>query len=284
MSADDSQSTRDSASLVSVIMAVHGGADCGFLRSAMASVLAQTWPTLELIIVFDGTVPEAIEEAVAEFEGRDGRVDRVVLRDNAGPGAARNAGISRARGEYVAILDADDLAEPERLERQIAFLCNNRADLVGCDYTLINERGEQVGVKRLPVDTESIRRHVLYYNPIGNSTVLARREIFVNHPYREDLRYGEDYAQWVHLLRCGYRLLNLPEALVRFRVPSRFIARRRGWLPFRTDLQNKSAAVVLYPLWQRPFLYPVAVVVAATRLLPAVVLAPIYAVGRWLTR
>ncbi|MEN9935455.1 MAG: hypothetical protein RLZZ387_2034 [Chloroflexota bacterium] len=122
--------------LVSVIMPTYNYGR--FLARAVESVLAQTWGDLELIIVDDGSTDGTPEVAAGL---RDPRV-RYVRQPNQGPSAARNTGIARARGEYLAFLDADDVWLPEKLARQVALLAARpEAALVygGCVY--VDERG-----------------------------------------------------------------------------------------------------------------------------------------------
>lgn len=274
----------DPAPLVSVVMATYTEDNPAHLEKAVASVLAQTCRDLELVVVLDGPVSKEIRQFLDGCIANDSRVRQIELSENKGPAAARNKGVAESRGAYVAILDADDIALPDRLEKQIAFIQETNADLIGSHYELIDEDGERLGIKRTPATPEAIRRKVWLFNPIGNSTVLARRETLVDNPYREDLRYGEDYNLWIRLLRKGCVLRNLPEPLVRFRTPPDFLRRRRGRERFRSDLANKFAALPLYNPLVRPFIAAGAFCIAATRLLPTPILALVYGAGRAATR
>ncbi|HEO70697.1 MAG TPA: glycosyltransferase family 2 protein, partial [Candidatus Hydrogenedentes bacterium] len=129
-----SEADGDRPPLVSVVLATHGGDSPAFLREALRSILEQTHTSLELLIVLDGPVSEparAFVEAVAET---DARVRLITLPANRGPARARNAGIGAARGEYIAILDADDVAAPERVAKQVAFVRATEADVAGSFY------------------------------------------------------------------------------------------------------------------------------------------------------
>lgn len=267
--------SHDRQPLISVVTAVYAGDEPRFLRESVESTLMQTYPHLELLLAIDGQLPDVLETLVREFE-QDERVRVVRLAENRGPAAARNAAIAAARGELVAILDADDVAVPDRLLRQEAFLWSNDADVAGSWYALIDGAGRKRGERRLPLFERDIRRRMPVLNAVANSTVLARREILLDHPYPEDLRYGEDYRLWIELLRAGYKIVNQPECLVRFRQDPQFAGRRRGWEPFKSDLRNKRRALALTRVWERPALALAGMCVAAGRLLPASLLQRAY--------
>jgi glycosyltransferase involved in cell wall biosynthesis len=263
-----STESHDRKPLISVVTAMYGGDAAGFLRESVESTLMQTYPRLELVLAIDGPLPDVLESLVDEF-ARDERVRVVRLAENRGPAAARNAAIAAAQGDLIAILDADDVSVPDRLLRQEAFLWSNDADVVGSWYALIDGSGRKLGERHLPLFDRDIRRRMPVLNAVANSTVLARREVLLKHPYPEDLRYGEDYALWIALLRAGYKIVNQPECLVRFRQDPQFAGRRRGWSPFTSDLRNKWRALPVAAAWERPVLAAAGVCVAAGRLLPA---------------
>lgn len=265
-----------STSLVSVVMPVHAGLDPAHLREAIESVLSQTYSALELIVVCDGEVGAEIAGYLSECTRADDRVRVLSLPRNEGPASARNAGIARARGAFIALLDGDDRALPERIERQVAFLRERAADLVGSQYRVIDESGAVTGRKYVPLDVEDVRRMMYLFNPIANSTVLARACVLKDHPFPTAYRYGEDYSLWVTLARLGYALRNQPEFLVDFRSSSNFLHRRRGLHPALTELTTKLRTLPLYRWCKRPWVVAVSITVALLRLLPAPVLAGAY--------
>jgi glycosyltransferase involved in cell wall biosynthesis len=268
-------------SLVSVIVPTCGRDNLTWLREAIASVLGQTYSNVECVVVVDGEI-SAEARAYLEQAGRgDSRVRVLPLEESAGQGRARNAGIAAARGEYIAMLDSDDVASPDRIEKQIAFLKATGVDLAGSCYWLIDGEGRELGRKFVPLGPNGVRKWLFLFNPIANSTVLAKTAVLKRHPYpvrQSDATgvFGEDYALWVTLERAGYHLRNQPECLVQFRVHEGFIGKRRGWLQFRTDVSTKLRAILLYNpvLW--PFVGLGALASAAARLLPERVVAGLY--------
>ena len=270
--------TRSETPLVSVVVATYGGDSLDHLGEAVESVLLQTHRNLELLIVADGPISVETQAYLSERARHDPRIVLLSLPENRGPGAARNLAIARARGSHIAILDADDRALPFRIERQLAFLRDSGAAVSGSAYNMIDAQGRATGKKRFPLGSASIRAAMYLYNPIANSTVLARAEVLKKHAYPESYRYGEDYALWIALARAGYALRNQPECLVEFRHDPNILARRRGLHHAHTELTNKLHTLPLYRIYKWPQVVAVAFAVSLVRLLPRPLLVPFYRV------
>ncbi len=262
--------------LVTVVTAVWEGDRPRYVAESVSSVLAQTHRELELIISIDGMLTDELEDVLAELAEGDARIRTVRSRVNQGPGAARNRAIREARGSYISILDADDVALPERIERQLRFLAQTNADVAGSFYELIDGNGRTIGNREVPKSSIAIRRAMALFNPIANSTVMARTEVLRDNPFDESLRYGEDYRLWIHLANAGLVMRNQPESLVRFRTGAGFVSRRRGWLQLRSDFANKMRALCLWPVLLWPVAFAGACVTTAARLLPAPLLRVLY--------
>jgi glycosyltransferase involved in cell wall biosynthesis len=121
---------------VSVIMPIYNASE--YLKPALDSVLEQTLSDIEVICIDDGSTDSSLE-ILKEYQERDSRV-RIVTETNAGPALARNNGIRRARGEYIAFLDADDFVEPRFLEELYGLAKRDDLDIAICKYDLYNSR------------------------------------------------------------------------------------------------------------------------------------------------
>lgn len=268
--------TSTESPLVSIVIATYAGDSLDHLGEALESALLQTHRNVEVIIVADGPISIETQTYLSERAQQDTRIVLLSLPENRGPGAARNLAIARAKGEYIAILDADDRALPLRIERQVEFLCETGADLVGSAYTIVNALGDPIGQKRFPIEPQRIRAVMCLYNPIANSTVLARADVMKKYTYPEAYRYGEDYALWITLARAGHDLRNMPDALVEFRHNETIMARRRGVHHAVTELMNKLRTLPLYAAYKWPIVVVAAFAIAAARLLPQSLLIPFY--------
>lgn len=155
--------------LVSVIIPAFNAA--GSIRLTLESVSAQTYPAIEVIVVDDGS-SDATTAIVEEFAANDPRF-HLIRQQNAGVGAARNAGIGKARGKYVAPLDADDLWMPEKLEKQVACMeeFGDMTGLVYCWYTFIDEHSQFTGRSRQCRLAGRLRHAMVLVNLTGNASV-----------------------------------------------------------------------------------------------------------------
>ena len=261
-------SSQETTPLVSVIVAVCADDRPELFRDALQSVFAQTLQNLECIIAADGPLPQALEAVIADCGEKGSRLRRVDLPVRSGPAAARNRAIAQARGKYTAILDADDVALPERLQRQFDMLEKSSMDVVGSRCHTCGADGGPVGQRRAPLGEANLRRTMWLRNPLVHSSVMTRTTLLREHPYPENLRYGEDYRLWVTLARQGYRIDNHPEELVRYFVNHAPKPHGGRWGRFTGDAVTRLLALRLLPLPLAALYAPAAVLVAGIRLMP----------------
>jgi Glycosyl transferase family 2 len=213
---------------VSVVLAVYNGA--ADLAQSIDSILQQSFADFELIAVNDGSTDgsAAILDAVSDPRAR------VVHQENRGLAATLNRGIALARGTYVARQDQDDLALPQRLVRQVAFLEANPA------CALLGTRAEiRVGDRPPerfhdhPLEDAALRFELLFDNPFVHSSVMMRKSAldvvggYSTDPARQP---PEDYELWSRLSR-RYQMANLPERLTIYRETPGGMSRAPAW-PF----------------------------------------------------
>jgi len=198
---------------VSVVLPVRDGER--FVHEAVESVLAQTYADLELIVVDDGST-DATPEILRGF--RDERL-RVLRQEPAGLVAALQCGVTEARAPLVARMDADDVSEPARLERQVELLERRpRVGMVATWTAVIDEEGHELRREVLPPAHADLARRLLLRNPFQHGSVVVRREALeAAGSYRDDYGANEDYDLWRRLAR-SWELACVPEVLYRYRV------------------------------------------------------------------
>ncbi len=270
--------------LVSVVTATYAGDDPHHLAEAIDSVAALTHRPLELHVACDGPLPDPVAEVLAQRASANPWIHIHALPGPAGPAAARNAVLPRCRGEFVAILDADDAMVPDRITRQIEYLTSHDLDLVASWLTVVDESGAPVAVRTFPESWQEVRAKAALFCPTANTAALFRRSLLAQFRYQENLRMGEDYRLWVDLLRAGRRIGNVPEPLTRYRTGRDYFARRRGWAYATSDLSTKLHALPLVAWWQRPFVVVIAGTSFVVRLLPAAWFQGAYRVFERITR
>jgi len=225
--------SRGKGPLVSVIMPSYN--ESGYIATAIQSVLAQTFDTFELIVVDDAST-DGTPEIVASFA--DPRIRLLVSPSNRGAAACRNAAVENASGSYLALHDADDISEPDRLARQVAFLeANPEIDILGTSTRWIDAKGKTIGVSVPETSHEAICACPLRGFGIAHASIVMRREVMeAIGGYDPELRRSEDYG---FLLRCvdDFRFANIRDILYVIR-----------WLPRRKwaevcERKNRKAQI-----------------------------------------
>jgi glycosyltransferase involved in cell wall biosynthesis len=218
------------------------------VREAVASILSQTMAELELIVIDD----ESSDATAAILESfRDPRL-HVARRPRGGLTSALNVALGLARAPFVARLDADDLALPERFDRQLGFLARNPdVGLLGTAAREVDATGRAVAVLRPPTGDAEIRRALIRRNPFVHSSVVMRRAVVEQAGgYDPAFPVAQDYDLWMRMSRVT-RMANLPELLVvRRLLPGRVTAvkqteRRRAEAYVRWRAVRSGA----YPPW-----------------------------------
>jgi glycosyltransferase involved in cell wall biosynthesis len=216
--------TRETTSLISVIIPVHNGAR--WLGETLKSVLAQTHRNLEIILVDDASTDEL---QTVLTENRDARLRVTRLESNIGVSAARNFGVDLSRGEYVAFCDADDICLPQRLAMQLAYL-QVHTDLGFCGTAFTCFDTEDRDTVMHPLSHREIREALMEGTCFGLSTVMIRAPLIKKARFDPALRVSEDYDLWCRLVLAGVRAGNLSESLVRYRWHPRQVSRDKAAL------------------------------------------------------
>jgi len=181
-----------------------------YIRRCLESVFTQTLKPMEVIVVDDGSA-----DSTAVLARKLGA--RVITKQNGGPAAARNTGINSTTGRWIAMLDADDYWDPEKLERQVAAL-RPGAVLVYCGARVFDECGSRGMMSA--ADPTQVKEMLRYRNPITTSTVLARRDALqLVKGFREDVSGVEDWDLWMRMRSTG-EYVGIDSALAHYYVSS----------------------------------------------------------------
>lgn len=264
-------------------MPVHAGIRPDHLAAAVDSVLEQTVPVDEFVVVEDGPLTAGLNAVLEAAERRlHGQVVRVRLPVNAGAGVANQAGLAVAQGAWIMKVDADDINLPHRVETQLAVCLERGVDVCGAAMLEFDETPEHiVAIRRSPRSMTEIRKRARFNNPMNHPTTFYRRDLALGVGGYPAMRFMQDYDLFARLLVSGATMANLDEPLVKFRGGPQMRRRRRGGevLRLEWELQRRlrSYGLVGWPLALRNFAVRV-----AFRLLPDSVLRLVY--GRVLSR
>jgi glycosyltransferase involved in cell wall biosynthesis len=218
-------SVHDVVPRVSVLMTVYNAE--AFLRTTIESLLSQTYLDWELIVVDDGS-KDASASILASYA--DPRIKIDTAAANIGRTPALRRAFDQARGEYIAVLDADDLAATSRFSKQVAFLDANRdVALVGSWVKYIDERGSEFEDFTPPVNPDELRDSLGWFNPIVHSSAMYRRDLAAEvGGYSLDLAYAQDFGL-VLALAERYRIGMIGEFLCSWRIVSNSMSRSRRY-------------------------------------------------------
>ncbi|HET8781118.1 MAG TPA: glycosyltransferase family A protein [Pyrinomonadaceae bacterium] len=203
--------------LISIIIPAYNAAE--FMGETLDSVFAQTFTNHEVIVINDGSPDtEQLEQVLQRYPSNL----RYIKQENQGAAVARNTGLRAATGEFVAFLDADDTWLPEFLEKQLALLKSNGADLVFADALLSGDSQlhGRTFMQLNPVGGEVTAENLLALKvTVLTSTVLARRSPVLDVGlFDVSLRRGQDFDLWFRLAKAGARFAYTREVLAHHRI------------------------------------------------------------------
>ncbi len=206
--------------LVSIIMPVHNAGK--FLVPAIESILQQTYTAMEFIIVDDGSTDgswKTIQSYRIKYPDRI-KAFRTKKQLNEAGNGAMNVGLMKAKGRFIARMDADDMSHPRRIEKQVAYLlAHPDTILVGSQATVIDKHGKTIGTKRVPTDHDDIYNQYAIVHPVIHPSVMINRSLLPNPNKLYSCRFGinDDYYTFFKLLNYG-KFANLEEPLIKYRL------------------------------------------------------------------
>ena len=233
--------------LISVVMPCRNSER--FLRTAVNSLLAQTYPYFELIAIEDGSTDKT-GDILREYQARDSRVRLFYHEISEGVVASLNEGCGKCCGEFIARMDSDDIAAPDRFEKQLRFMTEHpEVSACGSAVALIDENDHILGHRQYPQQDVAIRQRLFYANPMAHPSVMLRKEHLKQLPYVYDSAWPcvEDYELWFRLSQCG-KLCNLPEILLSYRISGQSVksnrTRRMLWNTLKLKFKHRKGMPV----------------------------------------
>lgn len=221
---------------ISVIMPVY---NCeAFLADAISSILKQSYRDFELIIMDDGSTDASLLIA-QKFASSDPRV-KIHSLSHLGLASVLNFGISICSGQYIARMDADDVATSRRFELQLAQLNKTNADLCG---GAIETFGNIQSIRTYPEAHAGCVAMALFESPLAHPTVIGKSQLFKALQYDVNSDHCEDYDLWVRAIKAGYTLTNVQAPVLMYRVHSNQVSFKHG------SQQNETARGARQSMW-----------------------------------
>lgn len=216
--------------MISVLISVYDREKPEYLDRALTSIYCQSLLPDEVVLVEDGPLSRELEAIINKYPF----LIRVQLPVNLKLGRALMEGLSVCKYDFVARMDSDDIATPDRLRLQYEFLQHHtEISAVGSEIDEFVVEGTSLRVKHMPTSYEELYRYGKYRNPLNHMTVMFRSDIIKKIGGYQHFPLLEDYHLWVRLLASGYKIANIPQVLVRARIGNDFSDKRGGYEYFK---------------------------------------------------
>lgn len=206
---------------LSVIMPAYNSKD--YIEEAVNSVLNQTFQDFELIIIDDASTDSTVK-IIKKFQKKNpDKIKLIQVKNNLNCGGDKcaNEGLKVATGKYIARMDADDVAELSRFEKQINFLKDNpKIFLVGSNADVIDRNGNVIGEKNEPLTSDEIYKAYFGFHPLIHPTCMFKRKLKDGTPFKYEIKYSanNDYYTFFKLVCKGYKFVNMDEKLLKYRI------------------------------------------------------------------
>lgn len=202
-----------------------------YLKQALYSILNQTLLPNEILIVKDGLLTPGLDEVLTEYADKNTIIKFLEFEKNRGLGLALRDGVLACKNEIIVRMDTDDIAKPDRFEKQIKYLNKNpQIALLGTWVTEFSDNENKPDtVTKLPCTYEEIKKFSRKRNPFRHMTVMFKKSAVLDSGNYRDFLWFEDYDLWVRMLQRGYKVANMSEYLVNVRADKDMFARRSGF-------------------------------------------------------
>lgn len=198
---------------VSIITPTYNAA--AFVSQTIDSILNQSYENLELILIDDAST-DGTRDILQNYKNKDPRIITILLDENIGSGVARNHGIEKATGRFIAFLDSDDYWHKDKLNNQIEFMHNNSYTFTYTRYAFIDESNVLLKESNVAPKRCGYLR-LLLQNCIGCSTVMVDMQQ-LEKEYMPDLRNRQDWGLWLKYIRKSGKAYRLQESLTYYRL------------------------------------------------------------------
>lgn len=241
----------------SVSICVYGKDNPEHFQAAMESIIHQTVPPDEIVLVVDGPIPQEIRRVIDFYIENCKCLNVIFLENNVGHGEARRIGFSNCKYPLIAIMDADDISVPDRFEKQLnKFREKPFLSIIGGNILeFVGSPDHIVGIRQVPQSDSDIKKYMKSRCPFNQVTVMFKKEAVAQAGGYLDWYCNEDYYLWIRMALCGFQFENLNEILVKVRVGKEMYSRRGGSKYFKSEAKLQffmfrkkmiSAARLLY--------------------------------------
>lgn len=249
---------------ITILLSVYNGLP--YLEYAIDSILNQSFTDFEFLIIDDCST-DGSKKLLEEKAKQDKRIRIINNEERMGLGANLAKGVELAKGKWIARMDADDISLPHRLATQYDFaLKNPDIDIIGSWATDIDERGEFLSIRKMPLEHDKIEKYI-WSCPIIHPTVFFKKEAILKAGSYGNEKRRQDYALWFRCVKAGLKFANIGEPLLKYRFADEYFRKNNtpallsqvkiGWSGCRLVGANATAYIgVAVPLIRSLFPKP----------------------------
>lgn len=211
----------------SVLLSVYSKENPNFLEQSLLSVFNQTLKPNEVVLVEDGALTPELYSIIEKFP----KLKIVKLEKNSGLGVALNEGLKHCSYDIVARMDTDDIAKPNRFEKQIKFLEENPeiSLLSGYIEEFNNDPFKISSIRKVPLDHNEIKLFLKKRNAFNHMAVVFKKNAVIESGSYQKVPFFEDYDLWIRMIQHGYKAANIPDIIIQARIGNDMIGRRYGF-------------------------------------------------------
>lgn len=225
--------------MFTVLLSIYKKESPNYLKSCLDSLLNQTLLPDEIILVKDGPLTLDLDKIITEYQALCPTLKIISLPQNQGLGKALNEGLKHCTYDIVARMDTDDIALPNRFEKQVCFM-ESHPEIDACSAWIdefIDSIDNIISIKKLPETNEEIIKYAKHRCPLNHPVVIYRKSAVISVGGYSG--FPEDYCLWVKLIMNGSKMYNIQESLLHFRYSSDMIKRRGGWKYAKDDYKSQ---------------------------------------------
>ena len=215
----------------SVLMSIYKKENPAYFSECIKSLAQQTLQPDEIVLIEDGKLTDELERVVSEFQNLCPQLTVYRYEENRGLGKALADGLLKCSYPLVARMDTDDVAFPDRFERQVKAF-EEDSDLALCGGQVLEFSGSTDNVLRrklVPTEYEDVLRYARRRNPFNHPSVMFKKDAVLAAGSYQHMPYFEDYYLWARMLAAGDKCINLPDFILYFRADEEVYQRRGGW-------------------------------------------------------
>lgn len=262
----------------SVLMSVYEKEHPDHVRQSINSMLNQTLPPDEIVLVKDGKLTEELDQVIEKYGSSYPTIFTIVaLKENVGLGLALNEGLKASKNELIARMDTDDISIPDRCELQVLkFRESDDLSIIGSNIDeFYDSPNEIISSRIVPTDHEDILKFSKRRNPFNHPSIMYKKSAVMKQGGYGNFRRNQDLDLFVRMLNSGCTAANIDQSLVLFRADKDNLRRRKSWEKCRSYIG------MIYSFWRKGYSSLLDLIIVATSQV-VVYLAPVSFLG-WLS-